>query len=190
MLALVAMTMGIGQATAQDAVTKAKMAIIRKAYARALTLEANGKKGPKKNYQHMESVATDPNGVWTTHVDFIFDNSQQVKELDIYPLKLVMARQIVGEMVQEFLYDNDGNLIFVYIKSDPAGQDETTEYRYYYDKGIPFWKIEKDIDLTTNKVTNTTQRAVDPTEAGTEIWYTRPAADIKQAFEALNRVYD
>lgn len=189
-LLLFTMMMGTQWVAAQDAQSQMKIAAIRTAYAKAMTLEADGKKPGKKNYQTFESVATDPNGVWKTRVDFIFDNSEHFKELDLYPCQLVMARQKVGEYVQEFLFDKDGELIFVFVRSDPAGQDETTEYRYYYEKGVPFWKNEKLIDLKTKRVIKESQQPVKAEDAETGIWYNRPAADMKKAFEGLNAMYD
>lgn len=188
LLFLLAVVVGTTSAFAQDAQTKNKIAEIRTAYTNAVKLAQEGKNGAKKNYQVYESVATDPNGVWNRKVEFIYDNSEIFKELEIYPCELVMIRQTIGTSYQEFLFDPNGELIFVFVQNKSPESKSYDEYRYYYSVDGPFWKIEKTIESKTNKVISTDEG---PTNfEGDAIWYHRVAGDLKSAFEYLNVIYD
>lgn len=164
------------------------MAEIRKAYSAAMDLAKKNQAADTKNTQVFQAVQTDDNGVWNRRLEFIYD-LDYFEELEVYTPELVLIRQSNNGFLQEFLYDDDGELMFVFERSDPEDDDETMEYRYYYDeKGAPFWKIEKRIDLKTKKTLSTEQGRISESDEG---WFeTRVAADLRRAFEVLNVMYD
>ena len=175
---------------AQDAATKAKMAEIRKAYAQAMQLEKDGKTGPNKNYQTFHRVQTDPNGnVWESKIDFVVDPSGYIEELDLYYPTLRFVRETAQSYMQEFLYDPDGRLLFVFTRTKSDDNDPILEERYYYGDEGAFWKIVKEVDPKSGKVLS--EKADRSEEAdGTALFMGRVAADHYHAFEALNMIYD
>lgn len=175
---------------AQDAATKAKMAEIRKAYARAMQFEKDGKTGPKKNYQTFHRVQTDPNGEsWESEMDFIVDPNGYIEELDLYYPTLCLVRESGKDFTQEFLYDPDGRLLFVFTRNDYDDDGKVLEERYYYGDEGAFWKIVKEVDGKTGKVLS--EKADRAEEAdGTALFMYRVAADHYSAFQALNTIYD
>lgn len=177
-------------ASAQDAQTKAKLAEIRKAYANAMKLEEQGKKGPNYNYQTFRWFQSDPNGNWEKKIDFIVDPSGYVEELDLYYSILMFVRQTINKNnVQEFLFDEDGELLFVFTREIYEEDGPIVEERYYYGKEGSFWKIVKNLDRKTGKVLKET---AEPTEAadGTAMFLHRVGNDLYEAFGALNVMYD
>lgn len=175
---------------AQDAAAKAKMAEIRKAYAKAMQLEKDGKTGPKKNFQTFHRVQTDPNGdVWESKMDFVVDPSGYIEELDLYYPTLCLVRESAKDYTQEFLYDHDGKLLFVFTRGNYGDEGKILEERYYYGDEGSFWKIVKEVDSKTGKVLS---ESAAPTEDadGTALFMGRVAADHYSAFQALNVIYD
>lgn len=176
--------------SAQDAAQKARLATIREAYSAAMKLAAKNQSAESKNTQVFQSVQSDPNGVWKRKVEFVYD-LDYLEEMDLYTPDPVFIRQDNGGYLQEFLYDKEGKLMFVFERSDPGEDDETVEYRYYYDEeGIPFWKIEKQINVKTKKTLSTKQGAADEIEDASAWFLTRVANDLMTAFYALNVMYD
>ena len=175
---------------AQDAATKAKMAEIRKAYANAMHLEKEGKTGPNKNYQTFHRVLTDPNGEsWESRIDFVVDPSGYIEELDLYYPVLRFVRETGKLFTQEFLYDQDGKLLFVFTRNHYEEDGPIIEERYYYGEEGAFWKIVKEVDPKTGKVIS--EKADRSEDAdGTALFMGRVAADHYNAFEALNVIYD
>ena len=176
-------------AQAQDAATKAKLAEIRKAYAQAMQLENDGKNGPSKNYQTFRAVQSDANGIWERKLDFVVDPSGYVEELDLYYPILRFVRETSGTTVQEFLYDPDGNLLFVFTRNKYEENGPIVEERYYYGEGGSFWKIVKEVDPKTGKVRSETAGRTEEAD-GTALFMGRVAADHYHAFETLNMIYD
>ena len=175
---------------AQDAAAKAKMAEIRKAYAQAMQFEKDGKTGSKKNFQTFHRVQTDPNGdVWESKIDFVVDPSGYIEELDLYYPTLCLVRETAGSFMQEFLYDHDGKLLFVFTRNNDDDGGPILEERYYYGEEGSFWKIVKEVDPKTGKVLS---ESAAPTEEadGTALFMCRVASDHYSAFQALNVIYD
>ena len=175
---------------AQDAAAKAKMAEIRKAYARAMQLEKDGKTGPEKNYQTFHRVQTDPGGEsWESRVDFVVDPGGYIEELDLYYPTLCLVRESGKDYTQEFLYDPDGRLLFVFTRNKYDDNSPIVEERYYYGEEGPFWKIVKEVDRKTGKVLSEKAERIDEAD-GTAVFMGRVAADHYMAFQALNTIYD
>ena len=175
---------------AQDAATKAKMAEIRKAYAKAMQLEKDGKTGPMKNYQTFHRVQTDANGEsWESKMDFVVDPSGYIEELDLYYPTLCLVRESAKDFTQEFLYDPDGRLLFVFTRNKYDDDDKVYEERYYYGDEGAFWKIVKEVDGKTGKVLSEKADYAEEVD-GTALFMGRVAADHYSAFQALNTIYD
>lgn len=175
--------------SAQDAAQKARLATIREAYSSAMELAKKNQAEQTRNTQVFQAVQTDPNGVWKRKLEFVC-SLDYFEDMDFYYPELVFIRQDNDGYYQEFLFDKEGVLMFVFERSDPGEEDETTEYRYYYDeKGAPFWKIEKQINAKTRKTLSTKQEAIDESD-GSALFLTRVANDLKTAFVALNVMYD
>ena len=189
-LAAIALIAATVPTMAQDAATKAEMGTIRKAYERAMQIEKQGKSDAKPNHQTFESVTTAHYGTTKYTVDFVFDNSEFVEEIQCNPCVLVLAREKTDSDVKEYLYNEDGELIFFFMRTKADEQGKYGEYRYYYDKRGPFWKIDRVFDAKTGKLDSEVSEALTPEVAGTETWYMRPASDLKQAFQSLNAIYD
>ena len=191
-LVIISLAMGASNANAQNAKTKARLAEIRAAYAKAQQLADKGMKGPKKNYQVYESWTSDPNGNYHMKTEFFFDNSEVAEPLEVYPCTLVLARQTSGVFYQEFLYDKDGRLMFAFIRND-YGDGGLTERRYYYDNNGPIWMIDKKVDKNTKKVLKEKQEDISSEDHeffGDAIYCGRPASELHQAFEAMNMIHD
>jgi len=176
-------------ARAQNAETKTKLAEIRKAYANAMKLEEEGKSGTNKNYQTFRAVQSNPNGTWERKLDFVVDPSGYIEELDLYYPILRFVRETSGTTVQEFLYDEEGNLLFVFTRNKYEEDGPIVEERYYYGEGGSFWKIVKEVDPKTGKVRSETAGATEEAD-GTALFMGRVAADHYHAFETLNMIYD
>ena len=176
--------------SAQDTATKAKLAEIRKAYAQAMQLEKDGKTGPSKNFQTFHRVQSDPNGdTWEMRTDFVVDPGGYIEELDLYYPILRFVRESGNDAVQEFLYDPDGKLLFVFIRNRYDQDGPIVEERYYYGDEGSIWKIVKEIDPKTGKVLSENAGRTEEAD-GTAIFMGRVAADHYRAFEALNVIYD
>ena len=185
-LAVMAVALGTTGAYAQSAKTKARLAEIRAAYAKAQTLAEKGMKGPKKNYQVYDSWVSDPGGTYYTKTEFFFDNSEVAGSIEVYPCVLVLARQKVGDFYQEFLYDEDGRLMFAFIRNSEG------ERRFYYDQQGPVWMICKEMDKN-KKVTKERQEDIsseDHEYFNDAIYAGRPAAELKTAFDNMNAIHD
>ena len=189
LLLATALLLAAPAASAQDAAQKARLATIREAYTSAMELAKKNQAEQTRNTQVFQSVQTDPNGVWKRKLEFVC-NLDYLEELDLYTPDVVFIRQDNGGYLQEFLFDKEGVLMFVFERSDPGEDDETVEYRYYYDdEGVPFWKIEKQINAKTKKTLSTKQEPVEEAD-GSAFFLTRVANDLKTAFYALNVMYD
>ena len=189
LLLATALLLAAPAASAQDAAQKARLATIREAYSSAMELAKKNQAEQTRNTQVFQSVQTDPNGVWKRKLEFV-SNLDYLEELDLYTPDVVFIRQDNGGYLQEFLFDKEGVLMFVFERSDPGEDDETVEYRYYYDdEGVPFWKIEKQINAKTKKTLSTKQGPVEEAD-GSALFLTRVANDLKTAFYALNVMYD
>ena len=175
-------------AFAQSEKDKARLAEIRTAYTDAMNLAKKNQAPETKNTMVFQSVQTDPNGVWKRKLEFIV-KQDYIEELDIYYPVVKLIRQTNDGCLQEFLYDDEGNLMFVFERVIPDGEDTASEYRYYYDKGVPFWEIEKSVAAGTWKVLETRQGPVDESD-GSAIFLARVAHDLHTAFEALTVMYD
>lgn len=189
MLLLAAVLLLMPTSRAQDAATKSKLAEIRKAYAQAMQLEKDGKTGPSKNYQTFRAIQSDANGIWERKLDFVVDPSGYIEELDLYYPILRFVRETSGTTVQEFLYDPDGNLLFVFMRNKYEENGPIVEERYYYGEGVSFWKIVKEVDPKTGKVLSETASRTEEAD-GTALFMGRVAADHYHAFETLNMIYD
>jgi len=173
---------------AQTAGEKARLAEIREAYSDAMALAAKNQADATKNTQVFQSVRTDSNGVWNQKIEFVFD-LDYFEVLDLYTPVLVFIRQSNDAYLQEFLYDKEGELMFVFERSNLGEEGKRMEYRYYYDKGIPFWKIEKAVEVDSKKVLSTSEGRVEDID-GSALFLTRVARDLSAAFDALNVIYD
>lgn len=191
-LAIVAITLGATSANAQNAQTKAQLTKIRAAYAKAQQLAEKGMKGPRKNYQVYESWTSDPNGDTHSKTEFIFDNTQVAEQLEVYPCTLVLTRQKTGTTYQEYLFNDEGRVLFSFISAD-YGEGWITERRYYYNDNAPIWMIEKHVDPKTKKVTKEEQMDVSSEESdyfSDAIYMLRDAAELHEAFTSLNAIHD
>ena len=175
--------------SAQSASQKTRLAEIRKAYSDAMALATKNQAAATKNTQVFQAGQTDANGVWNHKIEFVYD-LDYVEELDFYAPRLVFIRQNTGGYLQEFLFDEECELMFVFERPDPGEEDETMEFRYYYDtQGAPFWKIEKEVEVKSKKVLSTTEGPVEESD-GSAWFLTRVANDLVAAFDALNVMYD
>jgi len=174
---------------AQKDVTKARIAQIRKCYAEAQRLAEAGQNGAKKNFIHVDFHATDPTGYGHRVIDFYFDNTQILEELDIYPCYLVFVRDKSGDNYTEFLYDKEeGNLIFCYKRI--VSQTSVYEERFYFPaegSEEQVWMTEKTTDAKTKKVTEEKQYY---DEGGMYVWAIREASAVKQAFEGMTAIIE
>ncbi len=189
-LAIMALFWGSMNVVAQDAKVKAGMADIRAAYAKAQKLVENEQKGPKKNYQMFESWTLDPDGNKLHYTnEFFFKYPPEEDELGLYPPILTFVRQKSGNFYQEYLYNDEGNLIFTYVYLDPKGESQTEESRYYYLDGT-IWKIGRVVDVKTKKVLSENQESMTYEDDAESLGYIRESANIINAFNALNATYD
>ena len=191
-LALMAFVLGATNANAQNAQTKAQLTKIRAAYTKAQTLAEKGIKGPRKNYQVYESWTSDPNGDSHSKTEFIFDNSKVSEQIEVYPCILVLARKTIGKTYEEYLYDEEGRMIFSFNRSD-FGEGWLTERRYYYNNNAPIWMIEKRVDHKTKKVIKEEQMDISSEESdyySDAIYMGRDAAELREAFISMNAIHD
>ena len=135
-----------------------------------------------------QSVQTDPNGVWKRKLEFIYSLGF-FEELDFYYPIVKLIRQTNDGLLQEFLYDDEGQLMFAFERISVEEGEPISEYRYYYDQGIPFWQIYKSVDATSKKVLETSQGEVDESD-GSALFLFRVANDLYTAFEALTVIYE
>ena len=190
LIAIVALFVGNMNVMAQDAKTKAGIAKIREAYAKAQKLVENEQKSQKTNYQVFESWTADPDGNKLHYTnEFFFKYPPEEDELGLYPPILTFVKQKAGNFYQEYLYNEEGNLIFTYVYFDPKGKSNTQEYRYYYLDGS-IWKIERVVDVKTKKVLSENQEGMDYDDEAESLGYIRESANIMNAFNSLNAQYD
>lgn len=174
---------------AQDGKAKARLAEIRAAYTEAMNLAKSNQDANNKNTMVFQSVQTDPGGVWKRKLDFIYSLAY-FEELDFYYPVVKLIRQTNDTSFQEFLYDEDGVLMFVFERIPPLEEgDPTLEYRYYYDGGVPFWRIFKSVDPASKKVLENSQGGIEEAD-GSAYFLTRVATDLHAAFEALTVMYE
>lgn len=189
MLMMAVLMCGSTSVLAQKDVTKARISEIRKCYADAQRLAEAGQNGAKKNFIHVDFHATDPTGHGHRVIDFYFDNTRILKELEIYPCHLVFVRDKSGDDYTEFLYDKDeGNLIFYYNRV--ASGASVCEMRYYFPtegSEEQVWMMEKTTDTKTKKVTEEKQEY---DNGGRYVWAIREANAVKQAFEGMTAIID
>ena len=183
-----ALFLAIPAATAQDATAKAKMAEIRTAYTNAMNQAKANQAADSKNTMVFQSVQTDPNGVWKRKLEFIC-GQDYIEPLDLYYPTVQLIRETHEGAMEEYLYDPEGELMFVYERITPEGEATITEYRYYYVKGVPFWKIEKTLDKGSGKALETKQEAI-ADDDGNAYFLGRVGHDLYVAFEALTVIYD
>ena len=191
-MAFAAIILTTTNASAQSAQTKAQLAKIRATYAKAQQLADKGMKGPRKNYQVYESWTSDPNGQTHSKTEFIFDNTKLSEHMEVYPCILMLTRQKIGDNYQEYLFDEEGRVLFSFIRAN-YGEGWITERRYYYHENAPIWMIEKHLNLNTKKVTKENQMDVSSEDSeyyGDAIYMLRDAAELREAFSAMNAIHD
>ena len=187
LLCVALLVIGIMPVDAQSSKMKARMTQIRNDYAKAVKLAEAGLMGPRKNSQVFVANVSDPLGTTEKKTEFIFDNSEMSKELEIYPCKLVMVRQTEGRIYTEYLYDDEGKVAFYFLRTPAEDKGQTREYRAYFDTDTTGWVIDRYIDNKTKKVINEYPSEL---EYDMEIFQLRQAADLFSAFQLLNRIYE
>ena len=176
-------------AAAQSAATQARMAEIRRCYAEAQKLAEDAMKGPKKNYMHVDFHTNDPNGYDHRTVDFFFDNSEILKELEVYPCQLVFVRDKSANIYTEYLFNkSDSELVFYYKRVNHP--EEIYEQRFYFPpsgSGGEVWMTEKTTDAKTKKVVSEKQE-VD--EGAMCVWAYREAQAIRDTFGGMSVIFE
>ena len=174
---------------AQDAKTKARMAEVRARYAKAVKLAEVGKNSAKKNYQEFTSHVTDPYGETNTKMEFVYDNSVMAEKVEIYPCQLYMVRETSSRNYSEYLYDEEGKLMFYFVSTD-EGDGKQLEHRVYLNTDGSGWKWDKHVDKKTKRVVSEEQVALDNDRVYDDVFELRHAYDIYQGFQHLNAIYE